>query len=146
MENAPVSEATRGVVAVLKAFGLPTNSGGFERSARSFLRRRQLESHIANVFKLAGISEAVMTNDPLDPAEAPLWENERGRRMQLFHAVSAARPDSGEMAGTLAGAAGDRDTKWMHNLAGKGVAEVRRFLADWCGRMKPVYMAVSLLG
>ena len=28
--------------------------------------------------------------------------------------------------------------------SGKSVAEVRRFLADWHERMRPVYMAVSL--
>jgi hypothetical protein len=30
------------------------------------------------------------------------------------------------------------------DATGRSAAEVRRFLADWCARMKPVYMAVSL--
>jgi hypothetical protein len=30
------------------------------------------------------------------------------------------------------------------DLTDKGVKEVRRFLADWCKRMRPVYMACSL--
>src|SRR4051812_31661648 len=72
IENAPVSEATRGVVAVLNAFGLPTT--GDLTKARDFFESRDLKSHIEDVFKLAGISEVVMTNDPLDPDEAPLWE------------------------------------------------------------------------
>src|SRR5579863_9543130 len=73
VENTPISEATRGVIAVLKAFGLPTHSSDL-REAREFFYQQRLDSHIRNVFKLAGISEVVMTNDPLDPDEAPLWQ------------------------------------------------------------------------
>src|SRR5271166_6164306 len=73
VENAPISEATRGVVAVLNAFGLPT-SGSDLNQAREFFASQALDAHIRRVFDLAGISEVVMTNDPLDPDEAPLWE------------------------------------------------------------------------
>src|ERR1700720_4008502 len=73
VENAPVSEATRGLVAVLNAFGLPT-SGPDLSKARDFFAAQNLDAHIRKVFELAGISEVVMTNDPLDPDEAPLWE------------------------------------------------------------------------
>src|SRR5580704_14327490 len=64
VENTPVSEATRGVVAVLQAFGLPTDD---LCQAREYFEAQTLDAHIGHVFKLAGISEAVMTNDPLDP-------------------------------------------------------------------------------
>jgi len=73
VEHAPVSEATRGVVAVLNAFGLSAESRDLTE-AREFFEHRTLDAHISRVFQLAGISEAVMTNDPLDPDEAPLWE------------------------------------------------------------------------
>src|SRR5215472_3047873 len=73
VENAPVSEATRGVVAVLNAFGVPT-SGSDLKQAREFFDSQKLDAHIRRVFDLAGMSEVVMTNDPLDPDEAPLWE------------------------------------------------------------------------
>src|ERR1700733_146561 len=73
VENAPVSEATRGVVAVLNAFGLPT-SGPDLTKAREFFAAQKVDAHIRKVFDLAGVSEVVMTNDPLDPDEAPLWE------------------------------------------------------------------------
>ena len=84
MENAPVSEATRGVVAVLDAFGLPTSSPDL-REAREFFASRKLESHIEQVFEMAGMSEAVMTNDPLDPDEAPYWE--KGTTASHVHPV-----------------------------------------------------------
>src|ERR1700730_374992 len=73
VENAPVSEATRGVVAVLNAFGLPT-SGPDLSTAREFFAAQKPDAHIRRVFELAGVSEVLMTNDPLDPDEAPLWE------------------------------------------------------------------------
>jgi hypothetical protein len=141
VDNAPVSEATRGVVAVLNAFGLPT-SGPDLTKAREFFNAQKLGAHIRRVFDLAGVSEVVMTNDPLDPDEAPLWKQGAEGDSQ-FHPVLRL----------------DRIlNKWPQHwsvLASKGysvnnnateqsVSEVRRFLAEWSRRMQPVYMAVSL--
>jgi hypothetical protein len=140
VENPPVSEATRGVVAVLAAFGLPTAANDLT-GARRFFAAQKLEEHIENVFKLAGISEAVMTNDPLDPAEAPMWKSAIPHRQ--FHAVMRLDrilnklPDHYQ-ALQAAGYQVDAD------LSGKSVSEVRRFLDDWAKKMNPVYMACSL--
>ncbi|HVW87312.1 MAG TPA: hypothetical protein VHB50_21645, partial [Bryobacteraceae bacterium] len=140
VENAPVSEATRGVIAVLNAFGLPTS--GDLKEARAFFAARKLETHIKDVFKLAGISEVVMTNDPLDPDEAPAWERGAERDPQ-FHPVLR-----------LDRILNKWDQHWQilqskgfdvaADGSGKSLAEVRRFLAEWVRRMEPVYMAVSL--
>jgi hypothetical protein len=141
VDRTPVSEATRGVVAVLQAFGLPTESETLSE-ARAFFAAQNLESHIENVFRLAGIGQAVMTNDPLDPLEAPLWEQGAGEHKR-FHAVLrldrilekwSEHWQILQMKGYDVG---------LH-LTRKGLAEVRRFLADWSERMEPVYMAVSL--
>jgi hypothetical protein len=140
VENPPVSEATRGVIAVLKALDLPTDSADLSE-ARKFYASQTLESHIAKVFRLAGISEAVMTNDPLDPAEAPLWKNSAPHK--LFHGV--LRIDRVLEKWTdhweKLQAEGYRVEQ---NLTPGTIAEVRRFLADWCKVVQPVYMAVSL--
>jgi hypothetical protein len=140
VDNAPVSEATRGVIAVLSAFGLPTASDDLVE-ARKFFAAQKLESHIDNVFRLAGISEAVMTNDPLDPNEAPLWKGSAPHKQ--FHGVMRI----------------DRIlNKWPEHwqavqaagyqveaqVSAHCLSEVRRFLTDWCHVMKPVYMACSL--
>ena len=140
VENAPISEATRGVIAVLHAFGLPTASADLRR-AREFFESRDLNRHIDDVLALAGVSEVVMTNDPLDPAEAPAWE--KVERDPRFHPVLRL----------------DRIlNKWLEHwsmLAAQGyrvdqhaspaaLSEVRRFLADWIRRIHPVYLAVSL--
>jgi hypothetical protein len=141
VENAPVSEATRGVVAVLNAFGLPTTTPNLAE-AREFFASRDLETHIQQVFELAGMSEAVMTNDPLDPGEAPYWEREAGRHAMFRPVLRLDR------------ILNRWDQHW-HKLEAQGykvdagatgnsVAEVRRFLAAWFERMRPIYMAVSL--
>lgn len=140
VENAPVSEATRGVIAVLNAFGLPTSSSDLSE-ARKFCAAQTLENHIGKVFQLAGISEAVMTNDPLDPAEAPLWKTSTPHKM--FHAVLRLDrvlekwPEHWRKLQA-------EGYKVEQNLTPGTIAEVRRFLADWCKVMQPVYMAVSL--
>jgi hypothetical protein len=140
VENQPVSEATRGVIAVLQAFDLPTDGVDLSE-ARNFFSSQALETHIGKVFQLAGISEAVMTNDPLDPAEAPLWRDSRPHN--LFHAVLRLDrilekwPEHWQQLQS-------QGYRVEQNLTPATVAEIRRFLADWCTIMKPVYMAVSL--
>ena len=140
VQNAPVSEATRGVIAVLSAFGLSARVETL-REARQFFSSQTLESHIANVFKLAGISEAVMTNDPLDPLEAPLWNDSVANAK--FHAVMRLDrilnklPEHVQVL-QAQGFAVEQD------LSSTSIAEIRRFLDYWAEKMNPVYMACSL--
>src|SRR5690349_13620646 len=122
VEHTPVSEATRGAVAVLSAFGLDPSAPTLD-PFRAFFRSQDPAAHIRRVFELAGVSEVVMTNDPLDPDEAPLWE-------------SGALPGEGFRAALRL----DRvlnDGAWTP-------ADARRLLQTWSRRMRPVYMAVSL--
>jgi hypothetical protein len=140
-ENSPISEATRGIIAVLQAFGLPTNAPDL-REARAFFEAQPPEGHVRRVFQLAGISDVVMTNDPLDPAESSVWVN-GGLKDQQFHAV--LRLDR-----ILWGWSRHWEVLVSQGYAvdehasGNSVSEIRRFLADWCRRMRPLYMAVSL--
>lgn len=141
VENTPVSEATRGVVAVLSAFGLPTDAPDLA-AARGFFESQPLGQHIGRVLKIAGLSEVVMTNDPLDPDEAPIWESGIQGDPQ-FHPV--LRLDRilnrwSEHWQILAAKGYAVDAV----AGGKSPAEVRRFLDEWANRMRPVYMAISL--
>lgn len=141
VENSPISEATRGVIAVLNAFGLPTK-GPSLKEARAFFAAQELERHVEKVFAMAGISEVVMTNDPLDPEEAPLW-NQGFHRHPQFHA--ALRLDrilnSWPKHWSILASHGYQVDE---QASGKTTTEIRRFLRDWCDRMHPVEMAVSL--
>jgi hypothetical protein len=141
VENNPVSEATRGIVAVLQAFGLPTDSANLE-GTRNFFRTQSLEAHISRVFQIAGVSSVVMTNDPLDPEEVPVWTS-GGQNHPQFHAVM-------RLDRILCGWAGHWQQLASQGYtvdaaaSGKSTVEIRRFLADWVKRMQPLYMAVSL--
>src|SRR4029453_746750 len=71
VENTPLSEAARGVISVLDALKLDTSAKTLE-PWRGFFRRKKPADYIPPVFRLAGITPAVMTNDPLDPDEAAM--------------------------------------------------------------------------
>lgn len=124
VENSPISEATRGVIAVLHALGLDTKTHSIE-PIREFYREQTFEEHLARVFRLAGVRAVVMTNDPLDPEEAKLWREGIPSDSRFYAALRLDRliNDPAEA---------------------RSPAELRRFLEEWIERMRPVYMAVSL--
>ena len=141
VRNAPVSEATRGVITVLQSLGLDANTRSLA-PLREFFRGLKLTDHIPRVFQLAGIREAVMTNDPLDPDEAAIW----------MSGVKAEPPFRAALR--IDRIVNEWDSHWnalesqgyavQKDCGGETLAEVRRFLAAWVTRMEPAYMAVSL--
>ena len=141
VENVPVSEAARGVIAVLQALELDANTRSLG-PLREFFQNQKLDDYIPRVFKLAGISEAVMTNDPLDADEAAIWN-------------SGVVPGQGFRAALrIDRILNEWDVHWnvmasqgylvQQDCEGQTLSEVRRFLAGWITRMEPAYMAVSL--
>jgi hypothetical protein len=141
VERAPLSEAARSVITILRAFDLPTDSSGL-REARTFFAARDPIRHVQDVLSKAGVSEVVMTNDPLDPQEAPLWLQEPDRDQRFHSALRLDRLLSSwpEQWQTLRSQGYDV-TK---DADGPSISELRRFFHDWHARMRPVYMAVSL--
>lgn len=141
VENAPVSEAARGVVAVLSGLGLDAGAQSLE-PLRAYFCEQKLADYIPKVFRMAGISSVVMTNDPLDEAEAGFWKK------------GFATDGCFRAALRLDRILNDWPAHWSRiaaegyaveqNACGRTTAEVRRFVSDWSRRMKPVYMAVSL--
>jgi len=141
IKNTPLSEATRGVIAVLKAFHLPTDRPDLVE-ARSFFKAQAIEAHIRKVLQMAGVSTVVMTNDPLDPEEAAVWLNGVASDRQFRAVLRLDRILCNWPAHWQVLAA--QGYRVDEQASGKSAAEVRRFLADWYKRMQPVYMAVSL--
>ena len=144
VERAPVSEACRGVVTCLKQMGIRPGPRALER-ARRFCAGQGAEGYVDLVFKLAGVSHAVMTNNPFDDEERPLWAK-GGRRDGRF--IPALRIDNLLRAWP---AAARKLRSWGYKVkAGargpdaRAAREVRRFLSDWTAKMKPAYMAASL--
>ena len=124
VENSPISEATRGVIAVLQALGLCSSTTSL-KSIREFFLEQRLEDHIARVLRLAGVGCVVMTNDPLDPDEVPFWHEALSFDARFRTAL--------------------RLDRILNNPAeGRSAFEVRRLLDQWARRLQPVYMAVSL--
>jgi len=141
LENTPVSEATRGVVAVLKAFNLPTDGPDLSE-ARAFFATQNVHTHIRQVLRMAGVSAVVMTNDPLDRDEFPLWINgiDNDTNFQPVIRLDRILREWSEPWDLLASLGYAVDAQ----ASGRSIPELRRFLADWYKRMRPVYMAVSL--
>ena len=140
VDNTPLSEAARGVVSALHALGL--DSAMSLAQLRDFFRAQDLAEYVPRIFRLAGVSHVVMTNDPLDPQETAIWN---GGLEVDDRFLSALRLDRivNEWAGhherlAAEGYAVEPDA------GASSITEVRRFLAEWIGRLRPRYMAVSL--
>src|ERR1043166_7713197 len=141
VEQTPLSEATRGVVTVLAALGLDPAAPDLAE-ARAFFGTQDTAAHLERVLSLAGVSDVVMTNDPFDAQEARVAEGDE-RSDGLFHdalRMDALLTDWGHAASALDA----RGYRVDANFGGETAAEVRRFLDLWVGRMRPLYMAVSL--
>ncbi|MGC2672785.1 MAG: hypothetical protein WA299_13030 [Candidatus Acidiferrum sp.] len=141
VENTPVSEATRGVIAVLDAFQLPTDRPDLAE-ARAFFKAQTIERHVQRVLEMAGVSVVVMTNDPLDPEETAVWKNGDVKHSQFRAVLRLDRILCTWSAHWQVLAS--QGYRVDEQASGKSAAEVRRFLMDWQARMQAVYMAVSL--
>ena len=141
VENTPMSEAARGAVSVLDAFGLDARAPNL-KEARAFFKSRNLPDHLDRVLEIAGVSDIVMTNDPFHKAEANAWKN-GGHRDARFHAslrLDTLLNDWPDAARTLA----HMGLPVNAGFGGNTVSELRRFLDNWISIMQPLYFAVSL--
>ncbi|HZE70475.1 MAG TPA: hypothetical protein VE135_13240 [Pyrinomonadaceae bacterium] len=141
VENTPLSEAARGIVSILDAFGLDARSPDLEE-ARAFFSSQDPHEHLDRVLEIACVSDVVMTNDPFNAREIPRWIDGT-KSDHRFHAslrLDRLLNDWPEAMQTLVRQGLSIDAE----LSGSTVAEVRRFLDEWIARMKPLYMAVSL--
>jgi hypothetical protein len=141
VRSTPLSEATRGVVAVMSALGLDPSRPDL-RQAREFFRDTTAEEQVNLVLERARVSAVVMTNDPFDPAEAALWRKGRPADAR-FKAALRIDPllndwTTAQRALAVAGYPVGADVDQA------AISTARRFVDDWIGRMDPLYLAVSL--
>ncbi|MEP6901727.1 MAG: glucuronate isomerase [Actinomycetota bacterium] len=141
VDNSPLSEATRGVITILSAFGLDPNAQDLWE-IREFFQTRDVSSHFDDVLEKACVSDVVMTNDPFDPQEIEVWRKDKTVDIRFHAALRMDRLLNNwkNTAEKLAGFGYRADV----NMGGKTVREVRRFLDEWVEIMNPLYMAVSL--
>lgn len=141
VRNTPLSEACRGVVGVLTAYGLDPHASSL-RQAREFFEFVEPNDHIEQAMRLAGVSDMVMTNDVFNHQEANYWSSDAVQHPRL-HAALRMDPllnDWDRASGILE----QRGYGSGRELNDASVANARGFLDEWIQRMKPVYMAVSL--
>lgn len=141
IDNTPYSEACRGVLTTLQKLGLDVGSRNVEEYRRYF-SQMSVNEYVDKVFEVGKISKVVMTNDPFDEKERKVWLD-KGCTDPRF--LAALRLD--QLLINWPVACGQLSS-WGYSvesgLTEKTVAEIQRFLKDWIGRMKPVYMAASL--
>lgn len=141
IENTPYSEACRGVLTALSRLGFDLSHRTLTE-AREYFRSVKVEDYIDRVFQLAGLESVVMTNDPFDPDEAPVWlKGYEGDKR--FHAALRIDPLLNGWA-TSYKVLKEQGYAVDGSLSDGDLREIRRFLTDWIKRMKPLYMAVSL--
>jgi len=139
--NSPISEACRGPITVLGALGLDVASRDLDEM-RQYFADKTPEEYIDQVFELANVKEVVMTNDPFDELEIPVWET-GGAGDPRFKAALRLDELVNHWEQTQPILAG-RGYDVARDFSGKTCDEVMRFLAEWREKLSPVYMAVSL--
>lgn len=141
VRNTPLSEATRGVVAVLSALGLDPSAPDL-REARDFFRGVTLADHVTAVLDRARVDTVVMTNDPFDPREVRVWEGRPApdRRFRTALRLDPLLNDWPHASAVLTAAGYAAATR----LDAGSIVQARRFLEAWIERIGPLYLAVSL--
>ena len=142
IEHSPVSEACRGVLTTLHAFGLDVKKRDLP-SLRQWFAGQNVEQHLTRCLELAGVRNICMTNSPFDDLERPVWEQGFPRDPRF---TAALRIDPLILAWPETA---PRLAKWGYHVdvdpaSGKTFSEVRRFLADWSTRINAQYLMVSL--
>jgi hypothetical protein len=142
IDRSPISEACRGVLTTLSAFGL-----GEAVSSRNLTAIREFyqgydreeggsEAFCELVFAKSGIDYAIMTNIPFDSHESQYWRPQRTNYSARFR--SALRVDP-----LLAGDRGTIEPALKASGYDATLEGARQYLRDWCDTMTPEYMMAS---
>jgi hypothetical protein len=140
-ERSPLSESCRGVVALLGALGLDPDAADLA-PYRAFFARQDPAEHVGRVFGLAGVESVVMTNDPFDDEERPIWLAGPARDPRFRAALRLDALLNGWESAIPKLRSWGFDVR--PDFGGPTAAEVKRFLEEWAVRMEAVYLAVSL--
>jgi len=141
VEHSPVSEACRGVLTVLKAYGVDAAPGSLNE-IRAFFRALSPEEHADRVFAAANLDYVVMTNDAFDPVETGYWGPDfiKDKRFRAALRIDPLLNTPDEAMGFMR----EKGYNAGPEMSAKTAAEMRRFLGDNADRIQPVYLAASL--
>src|SRR5690606_8171117 len=109
---------------------------------RAWFAEQDPESYVDRVLRVANLESVVMTNDPFDPLERPVWEGGFNGDPR-FHGVLRIDPLLNDWTNSYQRLQADGYNVSV-DLSDGCLVEVRRFLDTWVKRFKALYMAVSL--
>jgi hypothetical protein len=141
VDNTPTSEAAQGIITVLDVFGLDTRAPDL-REARAFFNSQRLAQHIDQVFDVARVSGVVMTNDPLDAEERPVWDRSFTADSRFKSSLRLDRLVNDWTRG--ASALAHQGVSVSTELNAATITTLRFTLDKWIKRTNAVYIAVSL--
>jgi hypothetical protein len=142
LERTPISEACRGILTSLNRLGLDPADG--LPQLRRFFAEQDPDRYVDRVMELANVESITMTNAVFDDNERRRWlDGGDSVHDPRFRAVLRIDPMLRDWP-----AAARKLDEWGYKVSAEldaaTVAEARRFLDDWIGRMRVVYLAVSL--
>ena len=141
VDNTPTSEAAQGIISVLDVFGLDTRAPDLNE-ARAFFESQRLAEHIDQLFEIARVSSVVMTNDPLDEKERPVWERGFTADPRFKSSLRLDRLLNDWTRG--ANALSFYGVSVNPDFDAATITSLRVFLDEWIERINAVYIAVSL--
>lgn len=144
IDHSPISEAASGFITILKRLGMDVSSRNLDDYRKAFAERT-VQEQVDTVMQIAGIDKIVMTNDPFDPIERPVWLSGGGKSDPRFYAalrVDMLLNDWPAAVIQLQSLGYDVQEEWSEQTK----SETRRFLKEWIIRMDALYLAVSMPG
>jgi len=141
VERTPLSEACRGVVTTLSKLGLDPGVKSLT-SHRQWFREQDPNDYIDRVMGLANVESITMTNAVFDDNERARWlagiaPDPRFTGVLRFDPLLLDWPRAGKKLAEWGYAVEDALTETT-------VRETKRFLNEWCDRVRAIYCAVSL--
>ena len=141
VKHGALSEACRGVITTLNRLGLDV-AGRDLAGIRAWFDAQNADDYLQQVFDLAGLDYAVMTNNPFKVEEVACWDKDLPVPARL---KTALRIDdlliNWPAAAEVMAQAGYKTTA---KCDAAGRKEAKRFILDWVERLQPLYMAASL--
>ncbi|MBD3267855.1 glucuronate isomerase, partial [bacterium] len=141
VKRSPISEACRGVLTCLERLGLDPTDRDLNK-IRTYYNQQKIDAFIDNVMNIANLKYMVMTNDPFDKQETPVWFDigNSDPRFQAALRIDPLLMNWNEACKTLQ----EQGYEVTSSLNEMTLANIRKFLENWIDKMNPRYMAVSL--
>jgi len=137
VDNSPLSDSTRAILAVIQGLGLNVNERNYQSMRQAFPSQA-----VDMVLGISGVTRLVMSNDPFHEKERALWQTQPQRDPRFYASLNLD---------AMVCHWGDnwaRMKPWGYKVGPdfSQVEDISRFLDTWVDRTNPLYCSVSLKG